>query len=193
MPNTGDDELLNRHNPSPGVHIDLGRSNFVLLTVTTEKRDPWLANETAHRLLHETWSEAKAWLVGDYLLMPDHLHCFCAPHDLKFTIETWISYWKREFALKHKRLARTLAPPGANQDGGARLPTSQTGGASVLASRAQEWKFQSRGWHHRLRDGESYSEKWLYVQENPVRKGLCQRIEDWPFKGRVFDLMWTGK
>jgi len=160
MPNDRADEFPNRQNPSPGVHIDLGRSNFVLLTVTAEKRDPWLANETAHRLLHETWSEAKAWLVGDYLLMPDHFHCFCAPHDLQFTIETWISYWKREFALKHKRTA---------------------------------WKFQSRGWHHRMRDGENYSEKWLYVQENPVRQGLCQRIEDWPFKGKVFDLIWTGK
>jgi putative transposase len=153
-------EFQQRQNPSPGVHIDLGRSNFVLLTVTTEKRDPWLVNETAHKFIHQTWSEAKAWLVGDYLLMPDHLHCFCAPYDLQFTIETWISYWKREFALKHKRA---------------------------------EWKFQSRGWHHRMRDGENYSEKWLYVQENPVRKGLCQRIEDWPFKGKVFDLIWTGK
>ena len=191
MNDSSDNELPQRRNPSPGVHIDLGRSNFVLLTVTTEKRDPWLADETAHRLLHETWSEARAWLVGDYLLMPDHLHCFCAPYDLQFTIETWISYWKREFALKRKKLAGTLAPPPAQ--GGARLPTSQAGGASVLASLSPEWKFQSRGWHHRMRDGENYSEKWLYVQENPVRKGLCKRIEDWPFKGKVFDLIWTGK
>ena len=190
MPNFPD-ELPQRHNPSPGVHIDLGRSNFVLLTVTTEKRDPWLANEIAHQLLHQTWSEAKAWLVGDYLLMPDHLHCFCAPYDLQFTIETWISYWKREFALKHKRLAGTLAPPPAQ--GGASLPTDLHGGARLPTSLSPEWKFQSRGWHHRLRDGENYSEKWLYVQENPVRKGLCKRIEDWPFKGKVFDLIWTGK
>lgn len=184
MPNSPDDELPQRQNPSPGVHVNLGRSNLILLTVTTEKRDPWLANETAHGLLHQTWSEAKAWLVGDYLLMPDHLHCFCAPYDLHFTIETWISYWKREFTRKHKRLAGTLAPPATSELGGARLPTSLP---------SSEWKFQSRGWHHRLRDGENYSEKWLYVQENPVRKGLCQRIEDWPFKGKVFDLMWTGK
>jgi hypothetical protein len=31
------------------------------------------------------------------------------------------------------------------------------------------------------------------VQENPLRKGLAQRIEEWPFKGRVFDLLWSGK
>jgi putative transposase len=176
MPNTPDDELPQRHNPAPGVHNNLGQSNIVLLTITTEKRNPWLANETAHQFLHQTWSEAKAWLVGDYLLMPDHLHLFCAPRDLHFTIETWISYWKREFSLKLKRLAENNA-----------------GGASVLASRFSQWKFQSRGWHHRLRDGENYSEKWLYVQENPLRKNLCKQVDDWRFKGKVFDLIWTGK
>src|ERR1041384_3815506 len=191
MPNAPDGELPQRQNPTPGVHINPGQSNIVLLTITTEKRDPWLANETVHRLLYQTWSEAKPWLVGDYLLMPDHLHCFCAPHDLHFTIETWIAYWKREFALKRKRLAGTLAPPLAR--GKTILPTDLAGGASGAASHPSEWKFQPRGWHHRLRDGENYSERWLYVQENPVRKGFCQRIEDWPFKGKVFDLMWTGK
>jgi len=163
-------DLPQRKNPASGVHVQLGQSNIILLTIATEKRKPWLANETAHQLLRETWSEARAWLVGDYLLMPDHLHLFCAPRDLSVTIETWIAYWKRQFALKQKRLAGTLAPP-----------------ASL------KWKFQSRGWHHRLRDGENFSEKWIYVQENPVRKGLVQKIEDWPFKGRIFDLIWSGK
>jgi putative transposase len=156
-----------RQNPASGVHLQLGQSNIVLLSIATEHREPWLDNEIAHQLLRQTWTESQAWLVGNYLLMPDHLHLFCAPQDLHFTIETWIQYWKREFALKHKRLAGTLGSP--------------------------EWKFQSRGWHHRLRAGESYSQKWRYVQENPYRQGLVQRIEDWPFKGRIFDLVWSGK
>ena len=160
MGNFGENSRLIRGNPAPDVHINLGQSNIVLLTITTQKRIPWLANDIVHRLIRETWLEAKAWLVSDYLLMPDHLHAFCAPHDLRFTIEQWIAYWKREFRLKHGHA---------------------------------EWRFQSRGWHHRLRSGESHQQKWLYVQENPLRKGLVARIEDWPFKGRVFDLMWTGK
>jgi putative transposase len=155
-----DNELPQRQNPSSGVHVQLGQNNIVLLTIANKNREPWLDNETAHQLLRQTWSAAQAWLVGDYLLMPDHLHLFCAPRDLSFTIEAWIAYWKREFNLKHGR---------------------------------KGWKFQSRGWHHRLRDGESYSEKWIYVQENPLRKGLVQRIEDWPFEGRVLDLVWSGK
>jgi putative transposase len=85
-------DLPQRQNPASGIHVQLGQSNIVLLTINTEKREPWLNNETAHQFLRETWSEATAWLVGDYLLMPDHLHLFCATRDLRFTVETWITY-----------------------------------------------------------------------------------------------------
>jgi len=146
-----------RSNPSPGVHLQSGQSNIVFLTVTTEHREPWLANAEAHRLLRETWLAARAWLVGDYLIMPDHVHLFCEPREPGFEIEQWITYWKREFRRRHGR---------------------------------PEWKFQSRGWHHRLRQDEDYSAKWRYVQENPIRKGLVSRIEDWPYKGCVHEIRW---
>jgi hypothetical protein len=68
-----------RHNPSSGVHIQLGDSNVVFLTITTEKRIPWLATTTAQQFLHETWFKATAWLVGDYLLMPDHINAGSSP------------------------------------------------------------------------------------------------------------------
>jgi hypothetical protein len=61
-------ELLQRQNPASGVHVQLGQSNIILLTINTEKREPWLANKMAHQFLRETWSEATAWLIGDYLL-----------------------------------------------------------------------------------------------------------------------------
>ena len=143
---------IGRQNPAIGVHIEPGKPNIVLLTVSTEDRLPWLANEQAHHLLHETWLAANAWLVGDYLLMPDHMHAFCAPRDLSFTIERWITFWKRDFRQRHGR---------------------------------ENWRFQSRGWHHRLRDSENYHAKWIYVQENPLRKGLVSRIEDWSYRGCV--------
>ena len=53
-------------------------------------------------------------------------------------------------------------------------------------------RFQAGGFHHRLRDGESYGEKWQYVRENPVRQGLVERPEDWPYCGRVHDLRFGG-
>ena len=34
---------------------------------------------------------------------------------------------------------------------------------------------------HRLRNDENYMEKAYYIRMNPVRKGLCQRPEEWPY------------
>ena len=91
-----------RRTPAKGVHITTGGPNCVFLTVTTAHRGRWLAQPSVQRTLHDIWEhKATAWLVSDYLLMPDHLHLFCAPHDLKFTIERWIAFWKDRFAKTH--------------------------------------------------------------------------------------------
>jgi REP element-mobilizing transposase RayT len=41
---------------------------------------------------------------------------------------------------------------------------------------------------HLLRSGESYSQKWDYVRENPVRGGLVSATEDWPYAAEIHDL-----
>lgn len=68
-----------RRLPAKGVSISLGQANWVFLTVCTEKRGRWLAEKSLQKTLHAIWLDsATAWLVSDYLLMPDHLHLFCA-------------------------------------------------------------------------------------------------------------------
>ena len=159
-----------RRTPAKGVHASLNGPNWVFLTVCTEKRERWLAQTPVQKALHDIWQQtATAWLVSDYLLMPDHLHLFCAPHDLKFTIERWLGFWKDQLAKKLKGQSGAAAPP------------YQAIG-----------KFQAGGFHHRLRDGESYSQKWQYVRENPVRAGLVAQPEDWPYFGRVHEIRWSG-
>jgi putative transposase len=148
---------VGRRRPASGVHLYLGQPTIVVLTVNTEKRIRWLADSEAHHHLRAVWQEATAWLVSDYVLMPDHLHCLCAPHDLAFTIERWITYWKSQFAKRHAHA---------------------------------DWRWQSRGWHHRLRSDESYSQKWRYLQENPVRWGLVTDPLAWPYQGRIHDVRW---
>ncbi len=36
---------------------------------------------------------------------------------------------------------------------------------------------------HVLRNDESYSQKWEYVRENPVRARLVPRADDWQYQG----------
>ncbi len=98
-PNSPDDRV-GRRKPAEGVHIRLGEPTIVFVTVCTDKRVLWLAQPEVHKLLLETWSEAQAWLVGYYLLMPDHLHLFCAPRDLDISLNRWMRYWKRVFTQK---------------------------------------------------------------------------------------------
>jgi putative transposase len=144
-----------RRAPSKGVHIKLDEPNWVFLTVSTEKRERWLAQASIQQALHAIWKDkATAWLVSDYLLMPDHIHLFCAPRDLRFTIERWIGFWKNSLSKMH----------------------------------LSEGSFQDGGFHHRLRNDESYSQKWLYMMENPVRHGLTKELGAWPFSGRVHDI-----
>ena len=57
---------------------------------------------------------------------------------------------------------------------------------SSLGCDAPHW--QKGFFDHSLRSGESYSQKWDYVRENPVRAGLVESAEDWPYAGEIHDL-----
>ena len=52
--------------------------------------------------------------------------------------------------------------------------------------------FQAHSFHHRLRQNESYSEKWDYVRMNPVRAGLVADPDHWPYQGVLNELDWCG-
>lgn len=41
--------------------------------------------------------------------------------------------------------------------------------------------FQTDCFEHRIRDAAELSEKWMYIRENPVRKGLVSNPNDWPY------------
>lgn len=48
--------------------------------------------------------------------------------------------------------------------------------------------WQAGFFDHLIRNCESYSQKWEYVRENPVRAGLVRTSEAWPYEGELVDL-----
>ena len=48
--------------------------------------------------------------------------------------------------------------------------------------------WQREFFDHVLRSSESYSEKWNYVRENPVRAGLAASADEWPYLGTIEEL-----
>ena len=55
----------------------------------------------------------------------------------------------------------------------------------VASPRSKDFVWQRGFFDHILRSSESYSEKWNYVRDNPVRAGLVKTAEDWPYAGEV--------
>ena len=41
---------------------------------------------------------------------------------------------------------------------------------------------------HLLRSSESYSERWNYVRENPVRAGLVSNADEWQYSGEIMNI-----
>jgi len=44
---------------------------------------------------------------------------------------------------------------------------------------------------HMVRSAASYSEKWNYVYQNPVRAGLVKNADDWPYSGQVVEVRYS--
>ena len=44
------------------------------------------------------------------------------------------------------------------------------------------WTWQPGCFDRLLRSDESLHDKWLYIQENPVRAGLVKHSKDWPYQ-----------
>jgi putative transposase len=83
-----------RRHPARGVFADLGHPTIVFLTVCTKDRRPWLASPAVHAALRSAWGRADRWLVGRYIVMPDHVHLFCAPASMDVSLPRWIAFWK---------------------------------------------------------------------------------------------------
>ena len=139
------------------------QSIILFLTICTKNRKPILNHPQIHELLKNCWSEADNWSIGRYLLMPDHIHLFCSPANFP---PTPIASWLRFWkSLASKRWPSVKDKPIWQRD------------------------FFDR----QLRNGESYRDKWNYIAQNPVRKGLVLKSNDWPFQGELKVLEWHDR
>jgi len=145
-----------RKRPAHFPTVEVGfQSIIIFLTVCTRQRRSLLANARAARLIIESWQAATFWRVGRYVIMPDHIHLFCAPNSFPaYPLKKWIEYWRNQV---------TRGWP----------------------QRMQVPIWQREYWDRQLRRSESYTQKWQYVSNNPVRHGYVARVEDWPYQGEL--------
>jgi len=133
-------------------------SPIYFATACTFHRRKILAGLTVHRAFIEFGNSGPVHgaWIGKYVLMPDHLHAFVALDDEKITLAKWMKSLKN--AISKVLRSRKVSAP--------------------------HW--QKTFFDHVMRSTESYSEKWEYVIQNPVRAGLVKRAKDWPYQGEIF-------
>ncbi len=51
-------------------------------------------------------------------------------------------------------------------------------------------RWEPNHWDTRMRTREQYVEKLDYILHNPVRHGLAQSPDEWPFHGEIYPIVW---
>jgi REP element-mobilizing transposase RayT len=130
---------------------------FYFVTFNTHRRIPLLASPEVHTAFLDfvIHAQDRGISVGRYVIMPDHIHLFVVIPPVGITVSGWIQ------ALK-----------------------------SVLGKKLIELGHDKPHWQrgffdHVMRSSDSYSQKWDYVRLNPVRAGLCDIPEEWPYQGEI--------
>jgi putative transposase len=150
-----EDRVPRRKHPAHGVLFIDGQPTIVFDTVCTKGRIAWLANDLVHQLLRQVWQEATAWLMGRYVIMPDHIHFFAAATELPIPYDNWVTYWKSQFTKRYK-VARhqwltdhwDVRMRNASQDEEKWLYVLQNPVRHGLVARPEEWPY--RGEIHEL-------------------------------------------
>lgn len=113
------------------------------VTTCTEKRRKVLARDDVVEILLNEWrtgSKKHAWLVGRYVVMPDHVHFFCAPERDAKSLSEFVGGWKRYTSRRINALIR----PG-------------TASPATVARSGPFW--QAEFFDHLIRSDESYGSK----------------------------------
>jgi REP element-mobilizing transposase RayT len=149
-----------KHPAHQPVFERTNRSPIVFVTVCSKDRKPIFANSAAHDVVVRAWKMADQWAVGSYVLMPDHIHFFCLPVGCEYPP------LKKWISFWKTMVWREWTEP------------------------AEQPIWQSDFWDTQLRAGDSYGEKWHYVRINPVRAGLVDQSDDWPYQETIETLFW---
>ena len=145
----------------PRLVLYRGMRPFYFLTFNTAHRARILDNEPLHAAFLSFCLRAEAEhgiAVGRYVLMPDHIHLFVFLPEGRAILTRWVASLKTVL------------------------------GKSLLAQGRNKPHWQPGFFDHLLRSSESTSQKWEYVRNNPVRAGLCDHPDQWPWQGEIIRL-----
>jgi hypothetical protein len=92
---TGESDIGRKHLAHPPIIDRHNEPVIIYLTVCSQDRKSIFAFEDSAAVIVDAWQRANSWLVGRYVIMPDHIHLFCAPNGFRTRpLGQWAKYWK---------------------------------------------------------------------------------------------------
>jgi putative transposase len=101
-----------RRHPAHMAPVDKhNRPTILHVTVVVRDARPVLCSDVIHRTLRDCWLAASQWVVGSYVIMPEHVHLFCAPGCVHpEAVRRWCGFWKRTAARRCQLLKGAWLP-----------------------------------------------------------------------------------
>ena len=137
-------------------------------TIVTHERRPWLILPHAREILRAAVIETRKRLpftIHAWVLLPEHIHCL-------WTLPEGDQDFSKRWALIKRSVSKHAC----------HLVTREGGVEHHVRQRHREnplW--QQRFWEHAVRNDEDFKAHMDYVHYNPLRHGLVERVEDWPY------------
>jgi putative transposase len=140
---------------------------YYFFTVVTYRRRKLFKTAAARTCLKQAINKTRARQPFETValcLLPDHLHCLwkLAAGDADFSTR-WASIkglFSQQYLREHSNIIATT--------------TSRRRKGEVCL-------WQRRFWEHQIRDENDLNKHVDYIHYNPVKHGLVERVEDWPW------------
>ena len=123
-----------------------------------------LAHPSIAQLVVDAWKyfDQKRYELIAYVVMPNHVHLMVKTFD-NFPLPHIIHSWKSFTAHEIFKCLRSR----------------NTGETPVLPEYRSKQVWQIEYWDRFIRDEDHFKQAVDYIHQNPVKAGLCDKVEDW--------------
>ena len=151
-----------------------GGTYFFTLTLADRQQDLLIRHVDTLRDAVRSVKQARPFAVDAWVVLPDHLHAIWSlpPHDADYS-----GRW-REIKKRFAKIVRVME--------------------GYRSSTEPVW--QPRFWEHTINSSRDYQAHIDYVHFNPVKHGLVDQVQDWPYstfhravKQGLYPLDWGGR
>jgi putative transposase len=144
------------------------------LTFSCFRRQPFLSKHRSRAWFIEALERARdkhRFHIWAYVIMPEHAHVLLWPTETNYEVSEILNSIKQSVAKRALTFVRREAPSFL-----ARMEDRQPNGKS----RYRFWQ-RGGGYDRNVVEPKTAYQQIDYMHNNPVRRGLCDRPDDWPW------------